>query len=214
MQGLTNLNTKPVPEPSINKAPEPKQEEDPYGNFDLLDNIQPPMQTVQTPAPAPVQDPVPTEQTNDILDFQMDEPVNNTQPPPQNNNDLNFDLLSGTPNMQTSTSPNVVQNVEMENPIEVQNEPELLPDDTVWLNERELDNSGKDGIRVFGKWYLKMKSKIFLRVTVWNKGKDVYRSPRLDIKDNYYGILFLKDGVGVPLKTLNSGEFISFDKGN
>ena len=195
----------PVQTESIPEEPKPQNN---YGNFDFLDNIaQPenPPKTTDTTSPS-----------DNILDFGVSDPVTQTQPElVSTENNYNFDLLGGnTENLNKTESKPPVQMLNND-PLDgfSQKEPEFLPDDTIWLNERELDNSGRDGIKVFGKWFLKVKTKLFLWVTIWNKGNSDYRSPRLDIKDNYYGVLFLKDGVGVPLNSIKAGEFITIEKG-
>ena len=209
MQPISNpVTAQPTTKPEPEQPSEPEQPKDPYGNFDLLDEITP-TPPITNPTPPNPTDPTPPVQTpniDDDIDFGISDP-----PKPETTDNYNLDLLSGGLNTGPTEKPDLLEN---KSPIlDIQEEPEIRADDIIWLNEREMDNSGKSGIRVFGKWYLKMKSKIFLRVTIWNKSSDVYRSPRIDIRDNFYGILFLKDGVGIPLKTLNPGQFITMEKG-
>lgn len=159
------------------------------------------------PAPQPPIDPIPD--------------LTNTNPVKTETTEFNLDFLGGPsektapPKPESKPKEDSIGLVQTPAPTSapVQMEPEFLADDSVWLNERELDNSGRDGLKVFGKWFLKLKSKLFLKMTIWNKNANPYRSPRLDIKDNYYNILFLKEGVGIPLKSLKPGEFITLEKG-
>ena len=201
---VEQIKPDPVPNP-----PNPPKPSDPYSNFDILDDIT--FKVKETPTP-PV-NPAPKDSTPKptISEVIKPQPVQNDQ------TDFNLDFLGGQSEKKQPTGPEVVSTLtpmdfsvtEPKTP----KEPEFLPDDTIWLNERELDNSGRDGLKVYGKWFLKLKSKLFLRITIWNKNPNAYRSPRLDIKDNYYNILFLKEGVGFPLKSLEGGEFIILEKG-
>lgn len=203
---------KPTPIPAnptpAEPTPAPSKPADPYSNFDILDDI--PVAVDQTPAPT---EPVPEAPDNANLDAVEPEPVKTDA------NTFNLDFLGGqTENeMKTTANPNLGDegfSMGLETTqAKTTKEPEFLADDTIWLNERELDSSGRNGLKIFGKWFLKLKSKLFLRVTIWNKNAQTYRSPRLDIKDNYYNILFLKEGVGVPFKSLEPGEFVTLEKG-
>lgn len=187
----------------------PEKVENKYGNFDLLDDITPEVKT--TPSnPVNVEKPI----VNDIMDlgFSQPEKTQVDSNPVKNQNNYDLDLF-GNDQKNTDLLDNPVE-IKQNNPISLpKKEPEFLPDDTIWINERELDNSGRDGIKVFGKWFLKLKTKLFLKVTIWNKSTSDYRSPRLDIKENYYGVLFLNDGVGVPLNSIKAGEFLTIEKG-
>lgn len=236
---LLNLDTftssipapKVEPEQVIAQNPEPvktapAETKDPYGNFDLLDDITPMTQDVAKPVPS---NPVQNNQTKDnILDFGLSNPTQNNPPPPSNTNDFNLDIFGGDSSKPAPVEEKKTAQITMDADLDLFGgkaavtgdvssptikEPEFLADDTEWLTERDLDSSGRNGIKIFGKWFLKLKSKLFLRITIWNKSQEAYRSPRLDIKDNYYGVLFLKDGVGVPLQSLNPGEFVTLEKG-
>ena len=91
---------------------------------------------------------------------------------------------------------------------------ELYPDDEIWLNKHEMDNVGKNGIKVTGKWYIRGRDRVMLRINITNTSTEVYRSPRIDISSNFYGLTFLKEGVGIPMKSIEPGANFLIDKGS
>ena len=53
---------------------------------------------------------------------------------------------------------------------------------------------------------------MMLRLTIINKSSDVFRSPRIDIENNTWGIYFLKEGPGFALTTIQAGKHLTIEK--
>lgn len=190
----------------------PIQDPNPIGNFDDLDFMSPSPQTQTVTATSTANTPhdlidppvIPPENKYDGLDMlDFEENVQNV-PEVNPQNELNLDYLNPS-NEQPKTENNDKSYNDDRNE-DLENESE----DEIWLNENQMNNQGKNGIRVSGRWEEYSDTECNLVFTISNCSNEEFKSPRFDINKNIYGFLFAKTGLGVSLDSIPSNQKRSF----
>lgn len=156
------------------------------GNLDLLSG----------PTPPPNSNP----QNDDLLGFGNNE----TQNPVNTDDKFNLDILE-----QPKTSVAPTTNQIPESKVESVEE----NDDPVWLSENDIDSSGNSGMKVRGKFFETHSGLLKMKITFYNRTGETFRSPRIDLKANFYGMYFVGEGPSFTLDSLSNGNHITVEKG-
>ena len=134
----------------------------------------------------------------DMLDFANKK----EEESPQNN--FNLDYLENTSQPKLESSLSLEQ--------EIVNEFEDEEKDNIWLNENEMDNQGKNGIRVSGRWEKTSNDEVYLVFIIFNKSSEELKTPRFDIRKNRFGFLFDNFKTGISLDSVKPDKKRSWKK--
>ena len=141
-------------------------------------------------------------ESNDLLGFSPGKPADQTNP----NDKYDFGLLDDSPQI---SAPVPSKTEPEDSPVQIEKE----NDDPIWLSENDIDTAGNSGMKVRGKFFESHSGLLKMKMSIYNRTGESFRSPRVDLRANFYGMFFVGEGPSFTLDSVPKDGCVTVEKG-